>query len=47
MACIAECHASYWLFTVGFTVLYGSLIIKNYRILKIFSEWRGIDPTVQ
>jgi hypothetical protein len=35
---LTECHASYWLFTIGFTMLYGSLVIKNYRILRIFSE---------
>lgn len=32
------CHASYWCLTVGFTILYGSLVIKNWRILKIFNS---------
>jgi len=30
------CHASYWLQTMGFTLVLGSMLVKNYRILRIF-----------
>lgn len=32
------CDASYWLQVLGLTTLYSSLLLKNYRILTIFSR---------
>lgn len=32
------CHASYWLLLIGFTVMFGSLLVKNYRILSVFNR---------
>lgn len=29
---------SLWLLILGFTILYGSLLLKNYRILAIFNR---------
>jgi hypothetical protein len=32
------CHVSYWLEAYGFSLVFGSLVLKNYRLLAIFSS---------
>ena len=32
-----SCHLHYWCIFIGYTLLYGSMTLKNYRILKIFN----------
>jgi 7 transmembrane sweet-taste receptor of 3 GCPR/IPT/TIG domain len=34
----ATCHLSYMLLLTGFIMLFGALLVKNYRLLRIFSE---------
>jgi hypothetical protein len=34
----AQCHYSYWLLILGFVIMFGSLLLKNYRILHIFNR---------